>query len=67
MSAQDEIGPSGRFRNMPAWRVRQLAAEVKGLAGAAVHHARASDANSRMAACKALEKIQRLVAEDGDD
>lgn len=66
MSAQDEIGPSGRFRKMPAWRVHALAAEIKGLAGTAVAHARSRDADNQMAARRALEKIQRLVAEDGE-
>lgn len=66
MSAQDEIGPSGRFRKMPPAQLHALAVEVKGLANVALAYARSGDAEYGIAARKAMEKIQRLVAEDGD-
>ncbi|NOW44088.1 hypothetical protein FHW96_000215 [Novosphingobium sp. SG751A] len=66
MSAQDDIGPVGRLRKLPNWRVLQLAEQVKGLASAAVDHARSGDVNSLMAARKALEKIEQLLADGGE-
>lgn len=67
MSVQDEIGPVGALRKLPAWRVLQLSEQVKGLAAAAVHHARTGDHDGMFAARKALEKMQSLLNEgDGE-
>ncbi|WP_168602753.1 hypothetical protein [Novosphingobium sp. SG707] len=52
---------------MSAWRIHALAAEIKGLAGNAVAHARIRDPDNVMVARNALEKIRRLLAEDGDE
>ena len=65
MGAHDEIGPVGIENTLPAWRLRQVALEIKGLADSAVHHTVHGGDSSMMVARRAIGRIKEILRETG--